>query len=452
MSSESENVDAGGSNSAPVEMSIEQAVALALRFHRTGRWQEAENVYRRVLEVEPDCVDALHFFGVLLCQTGHPQEGAESIARAISLRPGYADAHNNLGNILRAQGQFSQAAAAYRRAIELDPESAQAHNNLGVILRRLGQHDEAAAVLRQSIALDPKCSESHLNLARILEQQGWHEGAIAEYRKAAEVSSGAGPSYDALGRALLKAGRREEAMRVYRVLLQIAPGDPIARHMLAASSGLNVPAQASGEYVQQVFDQFADTFDTVLRSLDYRAPLLVAEATMAELAHRQAQNDVLDAGCGTGLCGVHLRPYARRLVGVDLSARMLAQARDRNLYDDLVQADLTQYLRCNPSCFDLIASADTLVYFGDLSAVLAASAAALRRDGLLVFTLEDAGDSTREEGFRLQAHGRYSHLESYVREVLSQASLKIRYIKRDVLRTESGEPVSGLIVAARSCG
>ena len=76
--------------------------------------------------------------------------------------------------------------------------------------------------------------------------------------------------------------------------------------------------------------------------------------------------DVLDAGCGTGLCGPLVAPYARRLVGVDLSEGMLVHAKEKNVYHALMKAELTDYLHDNSEAFDLIVSADTLVYFGDL--------------------------------------------------------------------------------------
>ena len=79
--------------------------------------------------------------------------------------------------------------------------------------------------------------------------------------------------------------------------------------------------------------------------------------------------DVLDAGCGTGLCGPLVAPYARRLTGVDLSAGMLAQAKEKNVYDALMKGELTEYLRDSREAFDLIVSADTLVYFGGLEDV-----------------------------------------------------------------------------------
>jgi len=156
------------------------------------------------------------------------------------------------------------------------------------------------------------------------------------------------------------------------------------------------------------------------------------------------QLDVLDAGCGTGLCGPLLVPYARRLVGVDLSEGMLALAKAKHVYDALIQRELTDHLRDHPAAFDVIVSADTLVYFGDLGSVIAAAAGALRPNGLFIFTLEHAV-GVSDINWRLELHGRYSHARPYVERVLTVAGLQ-PWITPAELRMESGAPVAGLVI------
>jgi predicted TPR repeat methyltransferase len=158
---------------------------------------------------------------------------------------------------------------------------------------------------------------------------------------------------------------------------------------------------------------------------------------------------VLDAGCGTGLCGPLLRPYARQLSGVDLSSGMLRKAQARQVYDHLIMGELTAYLEGLAERYDLIVSADTLVYFGDLRPVIAAAARALRPGGLLVFTVERAGAGDRaSDGFSLRYHGRYCHAEEYVRRTLIEAGLTLRELEFASLRTELGRPVQGMAVSA----
>ena len=111
---------------------------------------------------------------------------------------------------------------------------------------------------------------------------------------------------------------------------------------------------------------FASSFESKLERLSYCAPALVAAMLEDFGCEPSYRLDVLDAGCGTGLCGALVKPFARRLIGVDLSQGMLAHARDKNVYDALTKAELREYLHDNSEAFDLIVSADTLVYFGDI--------------------------------------------------------------------------------------
>jgi predicted TPR repeat methyltransferase len=157
--------------------------------------------------------------------------------------------------------------------------------------------------------------------------------------------------------------------------------------------------------------------------------------------------DVLDAGCGTGLCGPLVARYARRLTGIDLSAGMLAQARGKQVYDELLQVEITEYLRGRRDAFDIIVSADTLVYFGVLEDVIAAAAGALRAGGLFAFTLEH-GTGESGPGFRLEMHGRYTHARAYVERLLVRSGLEPEIVSAD-LRLETGVPVAGLVIRAR---
>ena len=74
-------------------------------------------------------------------------------------------------------------------------------------------------------------------------------------------------------------------------------------------------------------------------------------------------------------------------------------------------------MRDHAAAFDVIVSADTLVYFGDLGCVVAAAARALRPNGLFIFTLEHAVGAVADINWRLELHGRYSHARAYVERV-----------------------------------
>jgi predicted TPR repeat methyltransferase len=412
---------------------------------------EAEAVYRQVLAGDPGDPDALHYLGVLYHQRGRSAEAVDLIRRALVAAPGYADAYNNLGNVLKTLDRMEEAADAYRHALELRPDDPPIQNNLGIALRWLGRLDEAITLHRRALGGAPRFGAAHFGLGQALRERGDLEGAIAAFYEAMALRPAPAAVYQSLGRALHRAGRDAEAVGVFARWLEQDPGHPVARHMLAAYSGRHVPARAPDAYVQAIFDALAPGFDEHLRELGYRAPQLAIDALAADAGAPCGDLDVVDAGCGTGLCGPLLRPYARRLVGVDLSAGMLIRAGGRGVYDELVGAELTAYLGGQAAAFDLVVSADTLVYFGDLHVVLRAAAGALRPQGRLLFTVEsaDVDGEAPADGYRLNAHGRYSHTASYLRRQIAAAGVTLCSIGSATLRQEGGQPVAGYVATAR---
>jgi len=417
-----------------------------MALHRDGRLDQAEPLYQRLLASDPDHVEALHFLGVLQHQRGRSDQAMACIERAISLAPDYADAHNNLGNVLKETNQIEPALRAYRRVVALNPRHADAWNNLGVLLRGQGQYDEADRAYARALNANPALVTAWQNRGNLLARVGRLEEAIAAYSRAAELRPGNTTAYDALGKTLYRARRIDQAIHVYRQWLQADPGSSVARHMLAACTGEATPERASDGYVRDVFDAFAGSFDQVLDQLGYRAPALIGEWLERVLPSPDASLVAADAGCGTGLCAAFLRPRARRLVGVDLSAGMLARAGARGVYDDLVEAELSTWLMGQASVYDLIVAADTFCYFGSLDEPLAGSGAAMRPGGLLAFTVEQASGDVRE--YVLEASGRYTHAEAYVRRALVKAHLTLLDIESVVLRREGGHDVNGLLVSA----
>jgi predicted TPR repeat methyltransferase len=417
---------------------------MALVMQQRGQLQDAEQVYQRILAVAPDHPDILHYYGVLLHQLGRSDEAIPTIERSIAIEPDHAEWYNNLGIVLRAKDRIDDAVAAYVKAIELDPGHAHAYNNLGVLQRFNGKPADAEASYRKAIELIPTYAEAYHNLGVLLTGQKRHREAILCYFKVLALEPQRTEDRRLLAIAYCEVGERDKAIEIFEQWLKDDPTSPVATHMLAAVTGRNVPARASDAYVESSFDGFAESFERKLEQLSYRAPALVGAALDGTRRPKTADLDVLDAGCGTGLCGRFIKPYARRLVGVDLSSGMLEKARQKELYDELVKAELTQFLRDHAASYDVIVSADTLVYFGALEEVAVAASGALRKGGTLVFTVEALA---APDGFEIQTHGRYAHSQPYVIRVLNQAGLDTEIAHAD-LRTESALPVAGLVVRA----
>ena len=428
-------------------VSLDEAISIAIRLQQNDQWVAAGDMYRRILEKTPDYPDALHYAGVLAHQEGRSDDAVELIKRSLELEPDRADWHSNLGIVLRDRLKLDEAIVACQRAIALDPNHANAHNNLGVLLRAQGRVVEAEASYRAAIRVSPEHSDAYTNLGILLNAQKRTHEAVVCFCKVITFRPKHPEARRLLALAHCALGEVDVAVGIFEEWLKEEPDHPIARHMIAACSGRDVPARASDGFIEQTFDSFAGSFDSKLAKLQYRAPALVAEMLADSCVEVSKSLDVLDAGCGTGLCGPLVAPYARHLVGVDLSTRMLAQAEARKVYDELYKFELTAYLRDNPGAFDAIVSADTLVYFGPLQDVVAASADALRPGGRLIFTVEALVDAGSDAGYAISHHGRYSHTREYLERVLADANLRPEIVPA-ALRLEAGDPVAGLVVRA----
>jgi predicted TPR repeat methyltransferase len=262
-------------------------------------------------------------------------------------------------------------------------------------------------------------------------------------------------------RALVLLGELDQAAQMYRDWLAEEPDNPVVQHQLAAclqglaergAQPVDAPSRASDAYVETLFDHFAGSFDAKLANLHYQAPERVAEAVRSALGEPRAQADVADLGCGTGLCGPRIRPWARRLAGCDLSVGMLRQVRQRRVYDALHKAELVYYLDTQPAHFDLLTCADTLCYFGDLQAVMQAARRALHPSGHFVFTVEGLADRPAggahadAPGHRLQTSGRYAHHGAYLQAAALAAGFIVTALQPATLRDEAGEAVRGWVV------
>jgi predicted TPR repeat methyltransferase len=447
MNDNPQDAEPGG---AAREMTLQDAIRAAQHMQRHGDLDRAESVYQAILKALPQQPDALHFLGLLRLQQDRFDDAVALIHQAIEQVPRDAGMWLNLGNVLLEAKRFDEAVDAYKRASELAPDSLMVYNNLGLLQSRRGNLELAEGCFKHALALAPEADYVLNNYAHLLQRTGRYELATSYGLKALSVSPEDPRARRLLSISYALAGDLESARGVLRDWLELDPGNPEAEHLLAGAGGLPTPPRASDAYIRAEFDTFARAFDAKLESLGYRAPELVAALLRSHLGADGQAGDVLDAGCGTGLCSVPLRPMARRLDGVDLSRGMLDKAAARGGYDSLEQAELAAFMAAHPARWDAVVSADTLCYFGDLSAPLQAARVALRHGGLLVFSVEAAKQA--DAGFVLNHHGRYAHTDDYLRRQLAAAGFELLALQSDVLRVEVMRPVQGWLVLARARG
>jgi len=378
--------------------------------HARGDLPGAARCYRKVLARRPSDANALNLLGLAARQQGDLAAALDLSGKAVTLRPDSPIFLANHGAALAAAGQFPRGIAAMRAALARRPEDATTLRNLGQAMTEAGDATGAVAPLRQAVALKPEVAEAWLALAHAL-------------------------------RELADPGAAEAA----RQALDLAGEGPLAAQaafLLASLGDRAAPPRAPAAYVRELFDRYAARFDADLEGrLGYRTPGLLAGLIEAAGIAPEAARRVLDLGCGTGLSGLALKRFARKLTGLDLSPRMLAEARKRGIYDTLEEADLLAWLPAQRGRFDLIAAADVLNYLGDLAPALAAMAAALAEGGHAAFSIE-AGEG---KAYAIGPGMRYRHDPSHVAALAEAAGFRIIARESATLREEKGVPVGGVL-------
>ena len=202
-----------------MEITVNQAIVA----HQEGRLEEAERLYRSILENQPTNLIIRNNLGILLFNLGKYNEAEASYKKAIELKPDYALSHNNLGSILKKLDRLTEAEASYRKAIELKPDYADAHYNLGITLQTLKQLDGAEASYRKAIELKPNYTDAHCNLGAVLQDLDKLDEAETSYRKAIELKPDYELAHNNLGATLKELDRLDEAEASYRKAIEFKP-------------------------------------------------------------------------------------------------------------------------------------------------------------------------------------------------------------------------------------
>ena len=210
-------------------------LSLALEHHRAGRLDQAEVLYRKILQKSPGNPDALHMLGVVALKRGDADQAVRLISQVLTVVPNSAEVHSNLGNALRAAGRLADACASYRRAISLQPDFAGAHRNLGLTLCQQGNFAAAVASCQRAVALDPASFEAHTNLGNALRGLRQFAAAEASFRQAAQLNPSAAGVQIEHGSVLFELRRFEAAAECYRRAIELDPRLARAHRGIAAS-------------------------------------------------------------------------------------------------------------------------------------------------------------------------------------------------------------------------
>ncbi len=423
----------------------------------SGKLDEALAVCDRAQAQYPD-----HFAPALLKARIQYRIGKADAAirdmKLLGLRfPDQFGVWNDLGLMLTGLEKYAEAEAAYRKALSVDPLSHAAAKNLMELLI-LGQRMQDAEEVAKTIIHDDvlvrdlgsMLAQGFQSQRRFQEAAQWLERLLKD--SPAEISL-----YQKLASVWREANDSHQLEAVLKRWLGAHPENAVAMHLLgslATDFQTTTPTRASDEYVRHVFDRFAEHFDQSLAELDYQAPRITHDLMLELLGDPQSLSKtfrILDAGCGTGLCGPFLKTFSHFLCGLDLSSKMLDKAKECRAYDQLIEAELTEYLSRNAdgrnSEWDLIVACDALNYFGELEQLLQLAFAKIADGGWLMFTVETHPVES-DKTYILHPTGRFSHAHQHIKSILHAIGFGAVQVRDCILRRQAGGEVRGAIVAA----
>lgn len=460
---------------------IETLLVLADCHMHDERHAAALAVYDRILALEPNAAEIHNNRGLVLARLGRHAEALDSYDRALALNPAFASAHANRGNALHELSRHDDALAAYERALAATPDLAEAwlgRGNalsalkrfqealpgferavalrpsfpeawlgLGNVLCDLKRYNEALAALDKALALRPSLSAAWLGRGNVFYERKSFAEALAAYDRAVAIEPTMLGAWLGRGDALRFLHRVDDAIAAYRRALMLG-ADAGSINFYLAGLGVGTPPTTSPQrFVTTLFDNYAENFEhDLVNNLNYHSPEVLAD-TIKQYAPSSGL-DVLDLGCGTGLMGNLLRPLAKFLTGIDLSANMLDKARQRQIYDRLVCGDLTEFLQTQEQSFDLAVATDVFIYVGDLGPVFPAVRRALRPGGLFCFSVE----AIDGPGFALRDTLRYAHSVNYLEELARQYRFDVETIEPQVIRRGVDGDIDGYHVIMRAAG
>ncbi len=451
-----------------------------------GRLGAARSVLGAVRRMTLPSARVAELGAVLAMREGRLEIARAELDAAIADHPAHAGLRRCRAEVRYRLDDFTGTAADSAEAVLLDPANPHGKAILGMAMMELGRSADAVRCLAEAVANDPGNPSFREALAAAQAAGGDLAAAadtlaaaiaalpgalnlrnaavlLANWRRNfaeaivladAAIHDGVTDAclFGLKGHALSSLERHEEAAEAYREALKLGPEDPYVRHLVSASGALPGNDRAPADYVRGVFNGYADRFDLHLISLGYRIPGLIHAALLGYgLFPEEGQlGPALDLGCGTGLVAVAVSDLPiGPFIGVDLSAKMLAQAAAKQLYAELHEADVFDFLAMNGPNYAIAFAADVLCYIGALDHFMVAVIRRLRPGGLFLLSAEAMSAAGPDRGWTLKRDGRYAHSALYIETAARQAGFDVVALEPEAVRDEANAPVPGWLAVLR---
>jgi predicted TPR repeat methyltransferase len=413
-----------------------------------GRLDQAEAICREILQSSPRTAAAYNILGIIYQEKELIDDAISVLRKAVELDSSDANTFFNLGTVLGQQGQYKQAEIALRKGLALAPRTAKARNNLGLALVRLGKLDEAMKSLEKATELAPHYGDAWFNLGDAYYCKGDLQKAVAAFQRCTRLIPDFVEAHFNLSIAQHDLKLLPDAIKSLERTIELDPEHTAAQHMLAALTG-ETPDSAPQQFVTKLFDQYSDRFETdLVNRLEYRIPTRLRELLSEYLQAETRLERVVDLGCGTGLSGQAFSDITDYLAGIDISQKMLEEARKKEIYDDLILGELCEQLQQLPGLYNLFIAADVMVYIGNLETLFTAVSSKAQPEAYFIFSVE----SQQVQDFSLQPSGRYGHASAYISRLAAAYNFKVVAQENADIRKEGDAWIPGEIFILQKNG
>ncbi len=465
----------------------QQWLMLGAALGMTGNIPGAEQAFRESLRLNPGDVQALVNLGRALAEQEKYTEVADTMEQVLGINPGHRQALIGYINSLAHLQRFAEAEECCNLLTKNNQGDVEALTLLGNVHKLKGEYGFALTLFDQALGVDPKFVSAHMNKGLVLNSMGRVKAAIESFEQARLLAPEnptiwfiKGMTHITMNNLEQAAKDLEEAFRlnpsdvntggqlanVYRHLRRLPESAEVSRRILLSDPD-NVRAkfyleafrsQENKQLVQRIPREVAEAtynhadvgrnFESSLKGgLEYKAPDVLDHAIRENFGHQQGVSlDILEIGCGTGLCGSRFADISKTLVGTDLSPSMLDVAREKNVYSELYVSDLIDVLSDNPHGFDLVIAMDVLCYFGDLTEIFQKCHDTLRVKGVFALSVEKPDE---DDLWMLHPYGHFVHSLRHLQQAARVAGFEELFVKEMVLRREALEKRVGYVCLFR---
>lgn len=411
---------------------------LGIIYHQQGNWDAAIDCYQQAIDLQNNFVDAYYNLGLAYNKLYKRMEAFHAYQAVLELSPDHVGAKFQIALILMANEQFQKAIDLLLPIASLFPFHFETQSNLGACYLRLGQLDKAKMHYLKALEITKSDLQVLFNLGVIHMQQADMLRAKEFYELALIEDADYVDAHNNLAIVYMAIKDRESALKHFCEVLRLQSDNPSVQHTIDILKQKTDVAASPPEYIQTLFDSYADHYDShLLSSLNYQVPQLLYNIVAPYLPSKSIS--ILDLGAGTGLSGEIFKKHANQMVGVDLSEKMLAAASQKKIYTELRHEDILRYLENCHAQFDLVVAADVIVYFGDLTMLVKKVRNVLAPHGFFIFNTE----INEKSDYSLTMTGRFTHKQSYIEKLAEENGLKLIVKTTAVIRKHQDDNVQG---------